>query len=105
MDESDRAELIEAWAKGWPLYGPLALVSDMRKAELATAAARVRREMLNAGEKVTEARVDEMAHTDLEYTTWLRDSVNEAAKWAALDARKRDQEAMSRLTTALAGQE
>lgn len=80
------AETHETWAGGAALYGPGGLWDATRKAKLALTAAEIR-DGFN-GEKVTESKIDELAHSHPDYRAWLDESTKNRALWLTLDAER-----------------
>lgn len=80
------SETQDTWAGGAALYGPGGLWDATRKARLALTAADIR-DSYN-GEKITESKIDEMAHAHPDYNAWLDRCTIERAKWLTLDAER-----------------
>jgi hypothetical protein len=82
------AESNEDWANGASLYGPGGLFDASRKARLALIAAEIRDGYAEKGEKVTEARIEELAHAHPDYQKWISTSTIDRARWLLCDAER-----------------
>jgi hypothetical protein len=94
-DEADAllqqlAETHQPWAWGAARYGPGGTFDASRKAFLAVRSAQVRDEYADRGEKITEARLDEVAHADEGYREWLDAQTIDRASWLKLDAEREE---------------
>jgi hypothetical protein len=76
------------WATGAARYGPGGTFDALRKRYLAVRSMQLRDTFAGKGEKVTESRLDEMAHGDDEYGTWLDQETSSRATWLTLDAER-----------------
>lgn len=83
------SESNETWAGGAALYGAGGTWDATRKARLSLHAAEIRDGYQERGEKITESRVDELAHAHPDYNEWLNRSTIDRAKWLTLDAERR----------------
>lgn len=68
----------------WALYGPGGVWDSVRKALLDSTAAKIRKEALDAGRKVTDGSIDEAAHAHKEYQDFLVTSVTERQTFSKL---------------------
>jgi hypothetical protein len=85
------AELDETeaeWSHGASLYGPGGLFEAQRKKTLAVIAMEIRESYEIKKQRSTNQLVDDMAHANKEYGTWLDRHEIERAKWLALDAHR-----------------
>lgn len=76
----------DTWATGASLYGPGGLFDATRKAKLSVIGLQIRDYRADKGEKTTEAMIEQLAHADDTYTTFLDEHVRDRANWLALDA-------------------
>jgi hypothetical protein len=80
-----RRELMPQFAALKALHGTFGLYDAKRKAILAAIHIRVRMELRDAQEKVTEALVDSMAHADEQYQRFLDESLTDRIRFIELD--------------------
>lgn len=78
----------EAWAHGAAKYGPGGTFDALRKRFLSVRSMQMRDVYAGKGEKITEARLDELAHADPDYGTWLDEATLARARWLTLDAER-----------------
>lgn len=74
-------------AEGWALYGNGGLFNDQRKALLSACALEIRDAKRAAGEKVTEAELDQLAHVHPRYTAFLDKHTTARAEWYVQDSK------------------
>lgn len=80
-----RRQLVSESARLTALYGPFGMWDAKRKQVLALCDLKVRDEALGREEKLTEAKVDTLAHAHPEYQAFLSRSVEEKAAWLVLE--------------------
>jgi hypothetical protein len=78
----------ETWAMGAARFGPGGTFDALRKSTLAVRAMQARDAAADKGEKITEAKLDEISHADAEYRQWLDESTLRRAQWLTLDAQR-----------------
>lgn len=84
---ADRDELVKQVAPLRAKHGPFGTYNDLRKIELATIAAALRARALADERKMTEAAIDEAAHSDGRYIEFVTTATSEKAEWAILENR------------------
>lgn len=78
---AERDALVRKLSRLRGLYGPVGLFGHHRKIELARIAAMLRAQYTADGTKVSEARIDEEAHSHPDYAAFIAHGTVEAAQW------------------------
>ncbi len=82
---AERDDLVQRLARLRAVHGAGGTYGDLRKIELSKAAAVVRAQATLEGKKVTEAYLDEMAHTSDGYVQFVTAATSEKADWILLE--------------------
>lgn len=85
-----RRALIQQVAPLRALHGSFGKFDALRKQKLAAFAEIVRADYAEKGKKITEARIDQLAHAYPGYIQWLTDMLNEHAEMINLENEIRD---------------
>ena len=104
---AERAKLVTAAAPLWAKHGPGGIWDHQRKATVDSLAMMYRGKATEAGEKVTEAALAQMAHDDSGYVGLLAQAITERealyrleAQIQAIDARINRGQALARFAAA-----
>lgn len=81
----ERRTLVRQVASLRARYGPFGTADNLRKIELSRLGAILRAQATERQEKVTEAKLDEMAHADPRYTDFVTIQTRERADWIILE--------------------
>lgn len=84
---AERDELVKQVAPLRAKHGPFGTFDALRKIELATLSALHRAKAVQDERKVTEAALDELAHSDGRYAQFIADGTREKAELAILENR------------------
>lgn len=82
-----RAELVKEIAPLRALHGPFGSWQDLRKIELSRIAVGIRAQAAADGKKITEAGVDELAHSDERYISFLTQGVKDKTRYFEIEDR------------------
>lgn len=98
-----RRELIAQVAPLRALHGSFGKFDALRKQKLGAFAEVVRAQYAEKGIKITESRIDQLAHCYGGYVVWLTDMMNEHAEMINLDNEIRDIDEQIVRETAITG--
>lgn len=84
---AERDELVKLVAPLRARHGPFGTYQDIRKIELARVGAVIRARAVESGTKVTEAAIEEGAHSHPDYVAFVTDATNEKGGWIILENR------------------
>ena len=84
---AERDTLVQQVASLRARHGPFGTYQDLRKIELARVAATIRAKAVEAGAKITEAAIEEAAHSHSDYIAFVTDATNEKAGWIVRENR------------------
>jgi hypothetical protein len=82
---AERDRLITQAARLRALYSDNRMWEAQRKVQLAVAELKVRDAAVESKTRMTEGKIESLAHTHPEYTAWLARSIEEKATWLILD--------------------
>lgn len=80
-----RADLVQQVAELRAQHAAFGTYGDLRKIELAKLAWIIRTKAVGTGTKMTEAAIDEAAHTSPTYIEFVTDATREKARWVRLE--------------------
>lgn len=84
---AERDELVQQVAPLRAKHGPFGTYDALRKVELSTIASALRAQAVADGRKMTEASIEEAAHSDSRYVTFVTIATQEKTEWATLENR------------------
>lgn len=82
---AERDELVTQCAPLRAKHGPFGTFDALRKVQLATIAATIRAKAVEQGVKVTEASIDEAAHSSAEYADFIALGTREKTEWILVE--------------------